>query len=76
MPDIENRLPRPALSEPETKPPTSPPLCERVLDLVALLVLIGLAAVVFTIAGSTAFTAVTSVGVGLFATWRTRSSRD
>jgi hypothetical protein len=43
---------------------------ERILDLVALLVLIALAAVVFTVAGPAAFTAVTSVGVGLFATWR------
>jgi hypothetical protein len=43
---------------------------ERVLDLVALLVLIALSAAVFTLAGPGAFTAVTSVGMGLFATWR------
>ena len=46
------------------------PTRERVLDLVALLVLIALAAAVFTLAGPGAFTAVTSVGMGLFATWR------
>ena len=46
------------------------PTGERVLDLVALLVLIALAALVFALAGPGAFTAVTSVGMGLFATWR------
>ncbi|MHA7961895.1 hypothetical protein ACX9I7_29555 [Streptomyces sp. L500] len=45
------------------------------LDLVALVVLIALAAVVFTVAGPTMFTAVTSVGLGLFATWRSTHFR-
>ncbi|GED85798.1 hypothetical protein ACIQMV_17090 [Streptomyces sp. NPDC091412] len=48
---------------------------ERVLDLIALLALTTLAALVFMVAGPAAFTAVTSVGVGLFATWRTRPPR-
>ncbi|WP_143203519.1 hypothetical protein [Streptomyces sp. CB01580] len=52
-----------------------PALRERVLDLIALLILIALAALVFVVAGPAAFTAVTSVGVGLFATWRTRPPR-
>ncbi|MEU6175075.1 hypothetical protein ABZ832_24610 [Streptantibioticus parmotrematis] len=47
----------------------------RVLDLVALVVLIALAAFVSAVAGPTMFTAVTSVGVGLFATWRSTRSR-
>ncbi|MFF7635537.1 hypothetical protein ACFZB9_20625 [Kitasatospora sp. NPDC008050] len=51
------------------------PIRDRVLDLVALLLLITLAAAVFLIAGSAAFTAVTSVGLGLFATWRGRPPR-
>ncbi|GAA2996622.1 hypothetical protein GCM10010519_31980 [Streptomyces lactacystinicus] len=51
------------------------PIRDRVLDLVALLLLITLAAAVFLIAGSEAFTAVTSVGLGLFATWRGRPPR-
>jgi hypothetical protein len=46
------------------------PAKDRLLDLIALLVLIALSAAVFTIAGPTAFTAVTSVGLALFATWR------
>lgn len=48
---------------------------ERVLDLVALLALITLSAVVFSVAGPAAFTAVTSVGMGLFATWRSNHPR-
>ncbi|MFG2819564.1 hypothetical protein ACGFX4_09070 [Kitasatospora sp. NPDC048365] len=50
----------------------SAPTGERVLDLVALLLLIALAATVFVLAGPGAFTAVTSAGMGLFATWRSR----
>ncbi|MFJ2721727.1 hypothetical protein [Streptomyces sp. NPDC087437] len=42
---------------------------------IALLALTTLAALVFMVAGPAAFTAVTSVGVGLFATWRTRPPR-
>ncbi|MFF8611991.1 hypothetical protein [Streptomyces sp. NPDC015350] len=48
---------------------------DRVLDLVALLVLITLSAGVFMLAGAEAFTAVTSVGLGLFAAWRGRPPR-
>ncbi|MGC9541744.1 hypothetical protein [Streptomyces sp. UG1] len=55
--------------------PAHGPLSERVLDLIALLLLMALAALVFILAGPAAFTAVTSVGVGLFATWRTRPPR-
>ncbi|MFE9173566.1 hypothetical protein ACFYNZ_29585 [Streptomyces kebangsaanensis] len=51
------------------------PIRERVLDLVALLILISLAAAVFMLAGPEAFTAVTSVGLGLFAAWRGRPPR-
>nr|WP_030882213.1 hypothetical protein [Streptomyces sp. NRRL B-24051] len=49
---------------------------DRVLDLVALLVLITLSAGVFMLAGPEAFTAVTSVGLGLFAAWRGRPPRS
>ncbi|MEW1912351.1 hypothetical protein AB0442_28595 [Kitasatospora sp. NPDC085895] len=51
--------------------PTPAPTGERVLDLMALL-LIARAAAVFVLAGPGAFTAVTSAGMGLFATWRSR----
>ncbi|MEQ4610268.1 hypothetical protein ACWFQ7_11515 [Streptomyces bacillaris] len=51
------------------------PTRDRVLDLLALLILITLAAGVFMVAGSEAFTAVTSVGLGLFAAWRGRPPR-
>lgn len=43
---------------------------DRVLDLIALMGLISISAVVFIIAGPVAFTTVTSVGMGLFASWR------
>ncbi|WP_111501252.1 hypothetical protein [Streptacidiphilus pinicola] len=66
--------PAPRISDDTAVRPANPvppaPTHERVLDLVALLVLIALAAAVFTLAGPGAFTAVTSVGMGLFATWR------
>jgi hypothetical protein len=65
-PDYGTDLPAPAY-----RAPTS----ERVLDPVALLVLIALSAAVFTLAGPGAFTAVTSVGMGLFATWRSSHPR-
>lgn len=60
-----------------TSPERGGPSNGRVLDLVALVVLIALAAVVFTVAGPppTMFTAVTSVGLGLFATWRSTHFR-
>lgn len=54
---------------------TGSPSSGHVLDLVALVVLIALAAIVFTVAGPAAFTAVTSVGMGLFATWRSTHQR-
>ncbi|MFD5083438.1 hypothetical protein ACFWOG_12465 [Kitasatospora sp. NPDC058406] len=54
------------------RPAAPAPTRERVLDLVALVLLIGLAAAVFILAGPGAVTAVTSVGMGLFATWRSR----
>lgn len=59
------------LAVPASRAPTG----ERVLDLVALLVLIALSAVVFALAGPGAFTAVTSVGMGLYATWRSGHPR-
>ncbi|QCX78162.1 hypothetical protein C9F11_22685 [Streptomyces sp. YIM 121038] len=68
-----------APSVPQTVPTAGPtreaPLHERVLDLAALLILITLAAGVFMLAGAEAFTAVTSVGLGLFAAWRGRPPR-
>ncbi|KMS74371.1 hypothetical protein ACM01_13800 [Streptomyces viridochromogenes] len=51
------------------------PTRDRVLDLAALLILITLATGVFMLAGPEAFTAVTSVGLGLFAAWRGRPPR-
>lgn len=67
-------------SAPLAVPPAGPvpeaSIRERVLDLVALLVLITLAAFVFALAGPTAFTAVTGAGMGLFATWRGRPPRQ
>ena len=56
-------------------PEPAPSLRERILDLVALLALLVLAAIVFILAGPSALTAITSVGMGLFATWRTRPTR-
>ncbi|MFJ9693148.1 hypothetical protein ACWGKU_21915 [Kitasatospora sp. NPDC054768] len=58
-----------------SRPVSVEPIRDRVLDLVALLLLTTLAAAVFLIAGSEAFTAVTSVGLGLFASWRGRPPR-
>ncbi|MFC9329514.1 hypothetical protein [Kitasatospora sp. NPDC057015] len=46
---------------------------ERVLELVALLVLLALATGLFVIGGTAALTAVTSVATGLFITWRTNN---
>ncbi|WP_280911605.1 hypothetical protein [Streptomyces sp. SAI-208] len=43
--------------------------------MVALLILITLVTGVFMLAGPEAFTAVTSVGLGLFAAWRGRPPR-
>ncbi|QWA25780.1 hypothetical protein [Streptomyces osmaniensis] len=42
------------------------------LELAALLVLLGLSAAVYVWAGPAAVTAVSGVGAGLFATWRSR----
>lgn len=50
----------------------SPAMREQVLSLAALVILLVLACVVFTVAGAEAFSVVTCVGVGLFSTWRTR----
>jgi hypothetical protein len=55
---------------------TASPSTGRVLDLIALVILITLSTLVFTVAGPAAFTAVTSVGIGLFATWRSSHSRS
>ncbi|MFC9861683.1 MULTISPECIES: hypothetical protein [unclassified Streptomyces] len=60
---------------PTAEPSREAPTHERVLDLAALLILITLATGVFMLAGSEAFTAVTSVGLGLFAAWRGRPPR-
>lgn len=57
---------------PTPVPVSEAPIRDRVLDLVALLALVTLAAIVFMVAGAAAFTAVTGVGLGLFATWRGR----
>ncbi|MGC5402121.1 hypothetical protein ACPXCP_41105 [Streptomyces sp. DT20] len=71
---------KPALADPRYSVPQAPtepdaPQAvqyprDRVLDLIALLGLISISAVVFIIAGPVAFTTVTSVGMGLFASWR------
>ena len=66
--------PDPDSIDPAPQSPTLP-IGERVLDLIARLLLIALSTVVFTVAGPAAFTAVTSVGLGLFATWRSNHSR-
>ncbi len=67
----------PAAPQPVPTPGSVPeaPTLDRVLDLIALLTLITLATGVFMLAGPEAFTAVTSVGLGLFAAWRSRSPR-
>lgn len=54
--------------EPGSVPPR--PVHRELLDLAALLVLITLATLVFAIAGPTALTTITGVGVGLFTMWR------
>ncbi len=56
-------------------PPSPAAPGQQVLDLVALLVLIAMSAAVFALAGPGALTAVTSVGLGLFATWRSSHPR-
>ncbi|SCE42702.1 MULTISPECIES: hypothetical protein [unclassified Streptomyces] len=60
---------------PTSGPVPEAPTRDRVLDLVALLILITLVTGVFMLAGPEAFTAVTSVGLGLFAAWRGRPPR-
>jgi hypothetical protein len=44
----------------------------RILELAALVVLLGLSTAVYAWAGPAALTAVSGVGTGLFATWRSR----
>ena len=44
----------------------------RIVELAALLVLLGLSAAVYVWAGPAALTAVSGVGAGLFATWRSQ----
>ncbi|MGW2007029.1 hypothetical protein [Streptomyces nigrescens] len=76
MDEIEKPTPPPAAQSAPTQGAVreaSPR--DRVLDLVALMVLITLATGVFMLAGPEAFTAVTSVGLGLFAAWRGRPPR-
>ncbi|WP_327170638.1 hypothetical protein OG912_32855 [Streptomyces sp. NBC_00464] len=51
-------------------PPTT--VRDRTVDLIALLTLLMGSCAVFCIAGAEAFTVVTSVGMGLFSTWRAR----
>ncbi|MFJ8437248.1 hypothetical protein ACIQ9P_38750 [Kitasatospora sp. NPDC094019] len=48
------------------------PTRDRILDLIALVLRLAAATTVFVLVGTGAFTAVTSVGMGLYATWRTR----
>ncbi|MFE2347965.1 hypothetical protein [Kitasatospora cineracea] len=64
LPNTENE------DDHSTDPAPRTPMGDRVLDLVALLLLIALAAAVFVLAGPTAFTAVTGAGMGLFSYWR------
>lgn len=54
----------------DAAPPAT--LRERVVDLLALLALLTGACAVFAVAGAEAFAVVTSVGMGLFSTWRAR----
>ncbi|MFF4756911.1 hypothetical protein ACWD5R_44800 [Streptomyces sp. NPDC002514] len=51
---------------------TEAPLHDRVFELLALVSLLGIASLVYVVAGPAAFSAVVSAGVGLFATWRAR----
>lgn len=48
----------------------------RMLELVALLALVGVATLVYAFTGPTGFSAVIGAGGGLFATWRTQRSAD
>lgn len=76
MDENEQTTTPPAPRTPTTaEPAREAPIHERVLDLAALLILITLATGVFMLAGPEAFTAVTSVGLGLFAAWRGRPPR-
>ncbi|KJS58415.1 hypothetical protein [Streptomyces rubellomurinus] len=76
----ETQLPSPAtnITSIDSKPPVQPehtleerpiPVQRRLLDLVALVCLLTIATTIYVIAGTNAGT-VTSVGLGLFATWR------
>ncbi|MFE0457873.1 hypothetical protein ACFW1A_01265 [Kitasatospora sp. NPDC058965] len=80
--EIDANSPHPSVAGPGSHTAAGPvpspeptPTRERLLDLVALLLLIVLATVVFAVAGPTAFAAVNGAGVGLFATWRAARPR-
>ncbi|GAA2635221.1 hypothetical protein GCM10010425_40940 [Streptomyces spororaveus] len=76
MDENEETTAPPAPRTPATSEPApEAPIHERMLDLAALLILITMATGVFMLAGPEAFTAVTSVGLGLFAAWRGRPPR-
>lgn len=62
--------PRDASSDRNNHGVRSGVLPERVVDLLALLALLGVAAGVYMAAGPTGFSVVVSAGGGLFATWR------
>ncbi len=64
-------------ADPGSDSPTSPPAEEapqqhRIVDLAALLALLGLAAAVYLAVGDAGFSVITSAVVGLFGTWRAR----
>jgi len=60
---------------PERPASTPTSMRGRVLDLIAFVVLLTVAAGLFTIAGPAAFTTVTSVGMVLYSTWRSTHHR-
>ncbi|MFF7341756.1 hypothetical protein ACFZAT_31140 [Streptomyces sp. NPDC008163] len=63
---------RPAPERPASTPAS---MRGRVLDLIAFVVLLTVAACVFAIAGPAAFTTVTSVGMVMYSTWRSTQQR-
>ncbi|MER7929664.1 hypothetical protein ABTY96_42115 [Streptomyces sp. NPDC096057] len=62
--------------DPDTCPTPSPPeetsQRRRLVDLAALLALLGVTAVVYLTVGDAGFTVITSAVVGLYSTWRAR----
>ena len=54
----------------ETPQPNAVPLRDRILDLIALIALLGLAAIVYACAGATALSVVMTAGIGVFSAWR------